>query len=433
MFPDNPYVPGLLQTRNDDASTGRRELGPVMGFVTGSYTSPIDGVTSTWSAKDTWTYSGEMYMTAGASYTFAARIDDESTLSIDGRTVLNQSGCNFASATYSCTETGWHSIVITLGDPGGGQHGVCGGFTPGIAYNTTGQTAQTPLSGWTQLVDSGDGSLFRTKEAFRVIAQMRETDPTVMDVDYIVYSDSSNVNVRALAFELGERGFATVVRPETFIEGTDVNIGDGIAANVTHHLSWKVSSDWATDLAKVSFEVMAMKPGDLLLPDMHFVTIPAAEGHPKTIVSVNDLSKNAYAITNPDSDSPYRRMWEPGYGDEWTSNELLTALLWLYASGENDLVLSNGFLLDGISTHRLAYHGGLACLYMDQPFPFSTPPEPSPSPNECSWIENASRYVFGKMGYRLLEDENELGWVNENRLGLEPCLYRQYAVKTVEE
>ena len=51
--------PGLLQTRNGDVATSRRELGTVMGFVGssangGSYTSPIDGVTTTWVEKDSW-------------------------------------------------------------------------------------------------------------------------------------------------------------------------------------------------------------------------------------------------------------------------------------------------------------------------------------------------------------------------------------------
>ena len=48
------------------------------------------------------------------------------------------------------------------------------------------------------------------------------------------------------------------------------------------------------------------------------------------------------------------------------------------------------------------------------------------------WSTNpkALRYVFGKMGYRLLEDADELAWINENtRLGLAPQQFRQYAVK----
>ena len=89
-----------------------------------------------------------------------------------------------------------------------------------------------------------------------VSSKVRASDPTVLDVVYKVTSDKATVNVRALAFEDGERSFWKVVRPETFIDGTAANIGDNIAANVEHSLAWKVSSDWDTDLAKVKFEIL---------------------------------------------------------------------------------------------------------------------------------------------------------------------------------
>ena len=94
--------------------------------------------------------------------------------------------------------------------------------------------------------------------------QIRANDPTVMDVVYYVRSESPMVNVRVLAFEDGERSFAKVVRPETFVADvngneTSQNVGDNVAANVLHRLSWKVSSDWATRLAKVKFEVLVKK------------------------------------------------------------------------------------------------------------------------------------------------------------------------------
>ena len=69
-----------------------------------------------------------------------------------------------------------------------------------------------------------------------VSSQIRANDPTILDVVYKVTSDKPTVNVRALAFEDGERSFWKVVRPETFVKDADGNetaqsIGDGIAAN----------------------------------------------------------------------------------------------------------------------------------------------------------------------------------------------------------
>ena len=431
--------PGLLQTRNGDVATSRRELGTVMGFVGssangGSYTSPIDGVTTTWVEKDSWLYEGEMFMVAGTSYTFGTYIDDYATIDIDDNQILNQPQCRFTTATYQCSQTGWHKISVKIWDTGGGYGNTYGWL--GVAYNTAHATAQSS-NAWKQLVDPGDGSLLRTTtktlamSGVQVAAQMRESDPTVMDVDYIVYTDpetTPTVNIRALAFEDGERGFATVVRPETFIEGTDANIGDGIAANVAHRLSWKVSSDWATDLAKVKFEVMEMKSGDLLLPDMYFVTIPAAEGHPKTIVSVNDLSNGAYVITEEQDyyGGIYGQLgWK--YGRIVGHRPLLNACFWLYASGVKDFDLSNGVVI--ANSVVLVRHSGF--LSNSQ---YDDINDSRDNYFYSSLNPNAIRYVFGKMGYRLLENSDELAWINEcTRLNLQPQQFRQYAVKTVEE
>ena len=146
-----------------------------------------------------------------------------------------------------------------------------------------------------------------------VSSQMRANDPTVLDVVYKVTSDKPTVNVRALAFEDGERSFWKAVRPETFIDGTAANIGDNIAANVEHTLSWKVSSDWATDLAKVKFEILTSEQGQLPLD---WVKIPGVNGVPDIEVSYNSQ----------------------------TEANVLNALYWYYASGVNDLTIDNGYL-----------------------------------------------------------------------------------------
>ena len=611
-------LPGLWQVCNGDILTVRRELGPVMGFCGGernsnaTYVSPIDGSTNRWTENDSWVYDGMMFMEAGTNYTFASLIDDYATITIDGNPVLSQVGCTFTSASHMCTSSGWHRIVIRVWDTGGG-YGNNRDFTPGIAYNTTGQTLQQPVSGWSQLVDPGDGSLLRTSYAdpeknclpgfrfatfsgsaydgsssiwdyatkrcvypsqlyrfrgtapampeqttygyaaymfmeegvvytfnakyddfsfvkidsttviskqrsecseasgtftpsftgwhrleirvsnnggdgglidgigvryrkgsdsswsvlsdggsgnlFRVghpdypaltgapeleempledvypvvvSSSMRENDPTIMDITYIVYSNpetTPTVNVRALAFENGECGFATVVRPETWVEGTEINLGDGIAANVEHHLAWRVSTDWKTDLAKVKFEILAMKPDAQLLP-LHFVTIPAAEGHPKTVVSVDNLSAPAYEISRDSSShfGIYQQWWGSGLSPRVVGHDvLLHALLWLYADKDAGLSLDNGILKSG--TVLLVRHAAFlqnSCYDGVNDNPRSS--------GHWSLNPNAIRYVFGKMGFRLLENADELAWINENtRLNLQPQQFRQYAVKTVEE
>ena len=63
-----------------------------------------------------------------------------------------------------------------------------------------------------------------TPQVEYVSAAVRENDPTILDVVYRVKSEKPTVKVRALAYKDGVRSFANVVRPETFIEGTDVNV-----------------------------------------------------------------------------------------------------------------------------------------------------------------------------------------------------------------
>ena len=181
-----------------------------------------------------------------------------------------------------------------------------------------------------------------------VSSQIRANDSTILDVVYKVVSDKPTVKVRALAFEDGERSFWKVVRPETFIDGTAANIGDKIAANAEHKLSWKVSSDWATDLAKCKFEVLVSEQGTLPLD---LITIPGVKGMQDVTVSYNAQ----------------------------TSANVFTALLWYYADKQADLRIEDGYLYCG--NDRLSNRTAPANMAL------------------------AANYVFGKMGFAGLQGE----------------------------
>lgn len=176
---------------------------------------------------------------------------------------------------------------------------------------------------------------------FIISCQARKSDPTILDVKYIVYSRNPTVNVRALAFQDGERSFLKVVRPETFVKDsngneTAKNIGDNIAANVERSLSWKVSADWAVDLAKMKFEILSSDQGKLPLD---LITIPAVNGNPEITVSCNSQS----------------------------SANVFNALLWYYANGEEDLSVSDGYLYnnkDELAHSTAVSHMGFAVNYV---------------------------------------------------------------------
>jgi hypothetical protein len=137
----------------------------------------------------------------------------------------------------------------------------------------------------------------------------------LMDVVFRINDpDDATVKTRALAFIDGQRSFAKLIKPTTFAEGTAIKIGDVIATNTDHTLTWDVGADWNIDLGQIKFEILAMD-GRGLLP-LNWVTIPAANGEPELTISKNAPS----------------------------DQEVLNALFWQYASGDPGLTLENGLL-----------------------------------------------------------------------------------------
>jgi hypothetical protein len=126
--------------------------------------------------------------------------------------------------------------------------------------------------------------------------------------------DDATVKTRALAFIDGQRSFAKVIKPTTFAEGTESKLGDTLASNTDHTLTWNVAADWNISLGQIKFEILAMDTRGLLPLD--WVTIPAANGQPELTISKN---------------AP-------------TDQETLNALFWQYASGDPGLKVENGIL-----------------------------------------------------------------------------------------
>lgn len=213
-------------------------------------------------------------------------------------------------------------------------------------------------------------------------SSVRENDPTILDVVYKVTSKKQTVKVRVLAFEDGERSFAKAVRPETFVPDTNgiatVNsVGDNVTPNMEHTISWRVSSDWQTKLAKVRFEVLSCE--DELLP-LEFMTIPASDQYGKMKISCNEIM----------------------------GGQLIDSLYWLYAEKDSDLTLSAGML-----------KANGTAVAQDAGFDNDTQ------------REAAASFIFGKMGYQRMTGAI-LNYANqETRLGLSPSGSRQYAYKMV--
>ena len=268
--------------------------------------------------KTTVAYGGYMYMEKGVRYDFKGCYDDYVTVKIGSTWILSKGGeCQERTGAYTPTATDWHKIDLRVAN-NGAMGGCQNASQYGILWKTASETTWHKFAGASERFMSGPlSSRIKADKPYAEIvsAQMRETDPTVMDVKYRVYSGTDKVNVRALAFENGVRSFANVVRPTTFLEGSV--IGDNVPANTVNSFAWKVSADWKVDLAQVSVEVLAQDVGAGLVP-LDFVTIPAHGSYGAVTCSKNVVSDAQY----------------------------LDALYWLYADGDADLSLKDGWLRD---------------------------------------------------------------------------------------
>lgn len=198
-----------------------------------------------------------------------------------------------------------------------------------------------------------------------IVSAAMRSGTTFMDVVYRVNDpDDATVKVRALAFVDGVRSFAKVLRPVTFVEGTASKIGDSIASNTNHTLTWDVGADWNIDLGQLKFEILCRDARGLLAFD--WITIPAAAGNPAMTIS---------------KDAP-------------TDASILSALFWQYASADTGLTLSNG-VLRGSSANGIFSELELA--------------------NGVTLGQYAAPFIFKRMNLAIAED---VGYAINARAGL---------------
>lgn len=360
-------------------------------------------------------YAAYMKMTGGVTYNFKGCYDDFTTVKIGSQMVVSKGGeCAERTGSFTPSSTGWYAIELRVANNGGG-----GGCQNSSQYGILWKKFTD--SDWRKfMVDADD--LFYTgvipdsiaAESFTlpfiISSSVRENDPTVFDVTYKVLSDRPTVNVRALAFEDGERSFAKIVRPETFVADMDgnptaSNVGDNIAANVEHKLAWKVSSDWKTDLAKVSFEILVSDEGQL---PIDVVEISAQGVYPKVTVGTNVQ----------------------------TGEDVFNALLWYYANGESDLTLSGGVLSSGGKVLATNGHLGVgSTTYLmsydnrRSYFTDSFTCESAGNVYGLNDLENSTKYIYGKMGWKVLGGAAVAYANSAMRTSLSPIAHVQYPCK----
>ena len=192
---------------------------------------------------------------------------------------------------------------------------------------------------------------------------------TLMDVVYQVNDpDDVTVKVRALAFVNGVRSFANVIRPVTWAEGTEANLGDAIITNVNHTLTWDVAADWNIQLGQIKFEVLAVDSNGII--PFQGITIPAAAGNPA--LTINQIGL--------------------------TDTQVFNALLWFYASGNSYMELVNGTVqgsaTSGIFKQRPLVTGTILNQQCAQPFLFKLLDISPAISEQLSYADMATRTRF---------------------------------------
>lgn len=149
-----------------------------------------------------------------------------------------------------------------------------------------------------------------------VIQAMQRPGTTFMDIDYRVNDpDDATVQTAALGFVNGGTGLSNVLKLNTLVEGTAVNIGSNTPANTPLRLTWNVAADWNTNFGNVQVEILA-KDGRGLLP-FHWITLPSNGPNPEVTIDA-----------------------QPVY-----DADLLPVWYWLIATGDPTVHLVNGQVL----------------------------------------------------------------------------------------
>ena len=185
--------------------------------VTRTYTDPKYGGSYQWNrVNTTFGYAGYMYMVEGRTYVFGKYFDDSVLVRIDGIEVLkNTDHTAFATGKYIPVKTGWHEIEVRVADGTGekGPKGVASsGYwsgTLGVGWRDDGITDALPESGWKKMMDPGDGSLFRSSEAFE--------DLTLKSLFPDSYAQLTNVTLIGTITEIPDGLFAGCAALESFV------------------------------------------------------------------------------------------------------------------------------------------------------------------------------------------------------------------------
>jgi hypothetical protein len=100
----------------------------------------------------------------------------------------------------------------------------------------------------------------------------------LIDIDYeVTDADNATVHTGLLVFREGVVSLANCIRDLTLVEGTETKVGEGVASNTLHRVTWNAGADWATALGDFQVAALARDSRQNLL-DIHYLDLPADRG-----------------------------------------------------------------------------------------------------------------------------------------------------------
>jgi len=146
-----------------------------------------------------------------------------------------------------------------------------------------------------------------------IVSAEQRSNTTLVDIDFeVLDADDATVEVFALAFVGGGNDLSSLLKLNTFVEGTDTNVGSSVATNTVKRLTWNAAADLTGDFAQLQFEILAKDTRNLL--GFHFITLPAQEQDPSLTLSARPVD----------------------------DDELLSLWYWLIATDDQEITLTGG-------------------------------------------------------------------------------------------
>ena len=166
----------------------------------------------------------------------------------------------------------------------------------------------------------------------RIVSATQRQGTTYVDIDYVVSDpDSTNASTALLAFTDGANTLNNVLRLNTFVEGTDSNVGDGIPSDTKMRVTWDAAADWSADFGQVEFEILA-RANDKLM-DIHYITIPSNGPDPELTIS-----------RSPILDSDFLSCWYWLIATNDTAINLVSGKVYGASGPYTGLVLADGVI-----------------------------------------------------------------------------------------